>query len=68
MGFDHNLVERLITFQGGIRDANHAVDLLIKGPHGWTHTYMKSRDTLLCQICNENKEEHYSAGWVTMSS
>ena len=40
MGFTKEMIEELLKNEV-IQDTNHAVELLIKGPLGWTHKYVK---------------------------
>ena len=43
MGFDKNMIEALLTeYETEIEDVNHAVELLVRGPNGWTHRYIKN--------------------------
>ena len=43
MGFDKNMIEALLTeYEAEIEDVNHAVELLVRGPNGWTHRYVKN--------------------------
>jgi hypothetical protein len=37
MGFDKKMIEALFDNEDDIEDANHAVELLVKGPNGWLH-------------------------------
>jgi hypothetical protein len=39
---------------------NHAVELLVRGPNGWTHRFVKNPFTQLCRICNCYPNEHLS--------
>ena len=60
MGFDKNMIQALFDLESKIEDMNHAVELLVRGPNGWTHRFVKNPFTQLCRICNCYSNEHVS--------
>jgi hypothetical protein len=42
MGFNRQMIEALFESEDAIEDVNHAVELLVKGPNGWTHKFAKN--------------------------
>ena len=58
MGFDKNMIQALFENEDTIVDINQAVELLVRGPNGWTHRLIKKPFTQLCRICNCYPNEH----------
>jgi hypothetical protein len=57
MGFDKYQVKELFDSEGrNIDDANHAVELLLKGENGYIHKYVEYNER--CRICGEGRLEH----------
>lgn len=58
MGFSKQMVAGLLANEE-IQDTNQAVDMLIKGPNGWTHKYIEDKyEYGICEICGENDLDH----------
>jgi hypothetical protein len=60
MGFDKNMIQALFEHEDTIVDIIQAVELLVRGPNGWTHRFIKNPFTQLCRICNCYANEHLS--------
>jgi hypothetical protein len=52
MGFSKLMVDELLKNET-VEDTNQAVDMLIKGPNGWSHKYIARVGSGNCKICNE---------------
>ena len=42
MGFDEKMVDSILLYEN-VQDTNQAVDLLIKGPNGWNHKFVRDK-------------------------
>ena len=42
MGFEKQMIEALLENEEEIEDINHAVELMIQGPNGWIHKFVKN--------------------------
>ena len=70
MGFDWVKVFNLLMYESDnipMNDIQAAVDMMIKGPNGYTHRYWISEtsdieDGKLCCICGEAASEHVGYG------
>ena len=58
MGFDRQMVEALLENED-VEDTNQAVDMLIKGPNGWTHKFWRYESLdIICRVCGEQEFDH----------
>ena len=58
MGFDQRLIELAISFTGATT-VEEAIDYLLKGENGWTHSFIPmEEDESICMICKEEAHQH----------
>jgi hypothetical protein len=58
MGFHKDMIDNLLAHHK-ISDSNEGVDMLMKGPTGWTHNFIIGRmNKHACLICGERDTEH----------